>query len=133
MPTNPSTEDAQLFTLMSELLEQASAEDQERRGERRQPFDCDQLIAQYDGTRLPGAAEFFHARCCDLSPRGFSFCTDEPPTKRYVVAALGRVPFTFVTAEVLRVEPLEPGARFGYRIGCRLVGRIGDRDSSAPK
>jgi len=28
---------------------------------------------------------------------------------------------------------LEPGARLGYRIGCRLVGRIGDRDSSAPK
>jgi hypothetical protein len=131
MPTKPLTDDAQLFTLMSELLEQASADEQERRGEPRRPFDCDQLIAPYDGQRLPGAAEFFHARCCDLSPRGFSFCTDEPPTNHYVIAALGRVPFTYVTAEVLRVEALEPGAHMGYRIGCRFVGRLGDRTPSS--
>jgi len=131
MPTKPLTEDAQLFTLMSELLEQASADEQERRGEPRRPFDCDQLIAPYDGQRLPGAAEFFHARCCDLSPRGFSFCTDEPPAQRYVVAALGRVPFTYVTAEVLRVEAIEPGARLGYRVGCRFVGRLNDGNASS--
>jgi len=127
----PPSEDIQIFALMHDLLEQASAEDQERRGEQRRPFDCDQLIAMYDGTRLPSAAEFIRARCHDLSPRGFSFCADVPPTQKYVVAALGRVPFTFVTAEVLRVEPPEDGGPFGFRIGCRFVGRLGDRDSSA--
>ncbi len=90
----------------------------------RKKYDCIQLIAPYDGRKMPTQAEFHPHKCHDISPTGFSFWLDKPVTVTHLIVALGEVPFLFFVVEIVHqaYEPAEePG---GWRIGCRFIRRV---------
>jgi hypothetical protein len=92
-----------------------------RRSQTRSPYDCVQLIAPYDGQKLPRQADFRHVVCRDISTSGVSFVVPHAlPTER-VIVALGTVPFSFLIAEVVRSELTDDGEVF---VGCRFVERL---------
>lgn len=100
------------------------ANSSELRRSARQKYACVQLIAPYDGKRMPTQAEFQPQKCHDISPTGFSFWLDKPVIVTHLIVALGEVPFLFFVVEIVHqaYEPTEePG---GWRIGCRFIRRV---------
>jgi hypothetical protein len=122
--------DASFFALVHEVIESEKsfarrhqlAEDQ--RAADRRPFDCVQLLAPFDGTRLPSQSEFRPVACHDLSPGGFSFVLNERADFEQLVVALGQVPFKFFTAQVQNQSRVRLKGKSNYRIGCQFTGRI---------
>ena len=124
------TADASFFTLVHELIEaeksfarEHSTPADQRAADRRQ-FDCQQLLAPFDGIRLPSQSEFRQVICQDISPGGFSFVLEDRAEFDELVVALGQVPFKFFTARVANQTRIRHRGGFGYRIGCRFTGRI---------
>lgn len=116
-------DDATFFDMIHRLLgEQDEPPPAERRQGSRRPFDCVQLLAPYEGA-LPAQADFRLVRCQDISPHGFSFVAEREPHYRFVIVALGTIPFTFFVAEIMRVTPQDFGAPL--LVGCRFVRRLG--------
>ena len=96
----------------------------ELRRSNRQKYDCVQLIAPYDGRRMPTQAEFQPQKCHDISPTGFSFWLENPVTVSNLIVALGEVPFLFFVVEIVH-QAYEPhGEPGGWRIGCRFIRRV---------
>ncbi len=68
-----------LFSLMHDVLAAEEArqraldaiEPAEQRSSERRAFSCLQLLAPFDGERMPSQAEFAPQRCHDLSPSAF--------------------------------------------------------------
>jgi hypothetical protein len=102
-------------------LQGASAE---QRADDRRAFECPQLLAPFDGVRLPSQSEFRTALCQDLSPGGFAFVSSERVEFEQLVVALGQVPFKFFTARVQNQSPVRLRGRSAYRVGCRFTGRV---------
>jgi len=124
MKTHPHV-DAAFFDMIHSLLDaQSTDENRERRGDRRHPYRHVQLMAPYDGHELPLQADFRPVQCHDLSPNGFSFHAPGPPDFDHIVIALGTVPFTFFSAEVVHVHEAPGGSVPQYLVGCRFVRRI---------
>lgn len=117
--------DADLFERINVLLEeQARAEGEERRHDERRAYRCIQLMAPFDGQRLPSQAAFRAVRCHDISATGFSFYADDQPATDMVIIALGTVPFTFFAAEIVRITESSDKTHGRYTIGSRFVQRI---------
>lgn len=121
MQTSSPLDSQLLDTLYAILREGKGAE---RRSRDRRSYRCVQMIAPYDGNRLPVAEEFVHIQCHDISQGGFAFLSTEPPAFDHLVLALGRVPFTFVIAHVLHFVPVEEAGETYYLVGCRFLQRI---------
>ncbi|MEX2139542.1 MAG: hypothetical protein WD894_09795 [Pirellulales bacterium] len=122
--------DASFYSLVHELIEaeksfarECCSPADQRAADRRQ-FDCQQLLAPFDGVRLPSQSEFRPVACQDLSPGGFSFVQTDRVEFEELVVALGQVPFKFFTARVQNQSRVRLRGRFAYRIGCRFTGRI---------
>jgi hypothetical protein len=122
--------DASFYALVHELIEaeksfarECYSPDEQRAADRRE-FDCQQLLAPFDGVRLPSQSEFRPVLCQDLSPGGFSFVSSDRVEFEELVVALGQVPFKFFTARVQNQSRVRLRGRFAYRIGCRFTGRI---------
>ena len=132
LPPTATGADASFYALVHELIEAEKALAEQRRpapegraaGRRR--FDCQQLLAPFDGVRLPSQSEFRQVACQDLSPGGFSFVTTERAEFEAVVVALGQVPFKFFTAKVQNQSRVRHKGRMDYRVGCRFTGRIAE-------
>jgi hypothetical protein len=124
--------DASFYALVHELIEadkllaQQSRPAPEGRAVSRRPFDCLQLLAPYDGVRLPSQSEFRPVACQDLSPGGFSFVVSERAEFDSVVVALGQVPFKFFTAQIQNQSRVRHKGRIAYRVGCRFTGRVAE-------
>lgn len=117
--------DVGLYESISELLkEQRSVTHANRRGGERRAFPFMQLLSPYDGVQLPGTEQLRVVRCHDLSPNGFSFRAKEPLQVRHVIIGLGRIPFQFFVADVVRMERVETPEGSCYHMGCRFVRRI---------
>lgn len=115
--------DAGFFGMIHELVEQQPT-GKERRTEDRLPFECIQLLAPFDQKTPPQAADFRTVHCNDLSPKGFSFYSPRRPDYKYVIVALGKVPFSFFSAEVVRCQKADDSVDDKYLIGCRFTGRL---------
>ena len=122
----PTTEfDLGLFDTISALIqEQHAATRPNRREGERHPFPCQQLMAPYDGTELPGTDELRFVQCYDISPQGFSFYFNEKLETDLVIIGLGRIPFQFFVAEVVRVRSTYSSSEQLYHVGCRFVRRL---------
>lgn len=117
--------DASLYGLVHTLLEESRAyQVGERRDGPRRDYACVQLVAPYDGFRLPSQEEFARVNCRNVSPRGLSFISDQPPRFEKVVVALGVAPFTFFVADVMWVQAENAGTAWHYLVGCRFVERL---------
>ncbi|MBW3597358.1 MAG: hypothetical protein KY475_08790 [Planctomycetes bacterium] len=118
-------DDLAFFEEVSRLLdEEPSGAARSRRRSSRSPFEYVQLLAYYNGRTLPGHADFQPVRCCDLSPGGFSFLTDDPPPHPQVVVALGVLPFSFFMAKIQHVRTTPYGGDMRNLVGCRFTRRI---------
>jgi hypothetical protein len=130
MPTISVASDAAFYTVVHEAIESErnyAGRNQpvaEQRAADRRPFDCQQLLAPFDGVHLPGQSEFCRVACQDLSPGGFSFVWLKRVDFEDLVVALGQVPFKFFTARVQNQTRVRLKGKWGYRIGCRFTGRI---------
>jgi len=105
---------------------------QERRESERHAYPAVQLLARYNGRDMPQPTEFRCHVCHDLSAGGFSFFCDAEPDFEQVVAALGKVPFTFVAADVVNVSQCMREGRPAYRVGCRFRCRIAGAAAQDP-
>jgi hypothetical protein len=88
---------AQLFQEIHDLMEQS--------GQRpeivpRHAVDCKQLVAPYYGGPLPAQDQFQLVNVRELSSTGFTFLSKLFPDYRFVVIALGQIPFKFLVAEL---------------------------------
>lgn len=123
-PPETCADDARLYSLVHDALENGLRGDLERRDDRRGEFACVQLVAPYAGGDLPDQGEFRHVECRDLSTRGFSFVTQRRPPARQLVVALGRAPFHFFLADIVHCAPDLTHERVAYRVGCQFRKRI---------
>lgn len=123
--------DAAFFDLVHALIDSDQKEEKrEQRSKERHAYQCVQLVAPYDGENLPTQAEFLHVHCHDLSARGFSFTVPRPPDYKYLVVALGTIPFTFIQAHVVNISSAQQGDRSEFRVGCEFLSKIGPREES---
>lgn len=98
--------------------------DPEQRGGDRHNYQCLQLIAPVINGKLPDQSQFRRVQCLDLSQSGFSYLASEPPTEENLIVALGSVPFTFLSAQVMHHKPIGRGDVPEYLVGCRFTGRL---------
>jgi hypothetical protein len=98
-----------------------------RRKAQRNDYSCVQLVAPYDGVKHPPQNEFRHVVCRDLSTSGISFLLPEALLGDRFIVALGQVPFSFVVAEAVRMDPTADGE---VLVGCRFIERLAPPDRS---
>ena len=123
--STPLASNANLFSMIHALLdEQESIGAVERRGGDRRAYACPQLLAPYDGWTLPKQSEFRLVQCQDLSPSGFSFVSKRRPEYEYLVIALGAVPFTFFSAQVMHAQTTAAASGTSYVVGCKFLNRL---------
>ena len=121
------TSDVELYRSISELIQESrSWNEGERRDEARRPYECRQLLAPFDGRRVPIQSDFSQVQCLDLTSQGFAFLADERPDFPHVIVALGPVPFKFFVAEIRHVRAADSGAESGYLVGCQFVRRLAE-------
>ena len=121
-----SKTDAGFYALVQEMLDaERKAYRGDRRGQTRQPFASELLIAPYSNARMPTGPEFRKVQCQNLSASGMSFIDDEVPKQPNLLVLLGPAPFTIVIAEVVHHTPATtPGVGSRFLIGCRFNGRL---------
>jgi len=122
----PTTDaEFELFRTVGDLLnEQRGQSDSERRNQVRRPYQCVQLLAPYDGNKLPVQADFRQVQCQDLSENGFSFMSYRRPDTRWVIVALGAVPFLFFAAEIVHIGSVDVHPEYEFQVGCRFTRRV---------
>lgn len=118
-------EDAAMYSTIHALLDeqQQPRQVEHRQGERRS-FTCAQLLAPYDGWTLPKQCDFRLVECRDISPSGFSFISPDRPEYEHLVIALGDIPFTFFSAQVMHAKPAAPKPGNPYLVGCKFLHRL---------
>jgi hypothetical protein len=129
-PAVEAASDVSFYTMVHDLIEADKrfashgrlASDQ--RAANRRSFSCQQLLAPFDGVRLPNQSEFRQVACQDLSAGGFSFVQPQRAEFEELIVALGKVPFQFFTARVQNQTRIRLKGHTAYRVGCRFTGRI---------
>ena len=117
-----------------EIVDEAETADAEKSGKelrksQRHTYHCRQLVAPYDGSRLPQQEEFDWAMFRDISPTGISFLTSNKPTTKQLIVAVGPAPFSFLIVEIVRSSRREDLENRPYLVGCRIVGELDDEKS----
>ena len=120
-----NSQDVSLFNMIHGLLDQqAEVAGFERRQHERHAYHCTQLLAPFDGKRRLTQTDFRLVHCRDLSSTGFSFFAPRAPKFRFVVVALGVVPFKFFKAEIVRISEDEVDGEVTWVVGCKFTERI---------
>jgi hypothetical protein len=75
----------------------------DKRSAERRKFDSEQLIAQYNGRRIPKAWSFRLHKCRDVSTSGLSFYSDQRMASEFVIVRLGNaIEAKFVVGSIVR-------------------------------
>ena len=98
--------------------------DPEKRRAPRHAYNCRQLVAAFDGTRLPQQEEFTWAMFRDVSNTGVSFLSKTKPASKLLVVAVGPAPFSFLVAEVVRTKRRNDLDGRPYHVGCSVVREL---------
>jgi len=96
----------------------------DKRKSRRQTYICRQLVAPFDGTRLPQQDEFEWAMFRDVSSSGLSFLSESRPTTKQLVVAVGPAPFSFLIVEIIRTTKRDDLETHPYHVGCRILREL---------
>ena len=115
---------------MQTLAGQAARREQEQllteqRKSCRQNYVCRQLVAAFDGSRMPRQDEFEWAMFKDVSSSGISFLAESKPATKQLVVAVGPAPFTFLIVEVVRTTKRDDQEN-PYHVGCRILRELND-------
>ena len=94
-----------------------------KRRSRRQTYIC-QLVAPFDGTRLPQQDEFVWSMFRDVSSSGLSFLSECKPTTKQLIVAVGPAPFSFLVVEIIRTTKRDELATHPYHVGCRILREL---------
>ena len=108
-----------------ELCEgQPAAATRERRSTPRRPVPK-LLIAYHAHQSVPPADRFVEVEGGDLSPGGFSFYTEEPPSGMWIVVRItaGKI-LTHAQARVLWIHEVERNGRSLYAAGCEFTKEL---------
>ena len=95
-----------------------------KRRSRRQTYICRQLVAPFDGTRLPQQDEFEWAMFRDVSSSGLSFLSECKPTTKQLVVAVGPAPFSFLVVEIIRTTKRDDLETHPFHVGCRILREL---------
>jgi hypothetical protein len=114
--------DAALFQALHEAI--VAHDSTERRGGERHRYEHPLLIAPMIGEEMPDQSEFHHVMCHDLSLQGFSFSSSQPHELPFLVVALGRAPFTFTLAQIVRRQCDEAAREDRYALGCQFIKKL---------
>lgn len=98
----------------------------DKRKSRRQAYICRQLVAPFDGSRMPQQEEFEWAMFRDVSTSGISFLTGCKPTTKQLIVAVGPAPFTFLVVEIARTTKRDDLESRPYHVGCRILRELAD-------
>lgn len=96
----------------------------EHRKAPRHRYSCRQLVAAYDGTRLPKQEEFSWAMFRDVSETGVSFLSKTRPASKLLVVAVGPAPFSFLVVEVVRTKRRNDLEGRPYHVGCVILREL---------
>lgn len=96
----------------------------ERRTSVRRKYVCLQLVADYDGRKMPAQKDFEAIIFQDISAGGVSFLSQMKPRRQQLVIALGRAPFSFWIVEVVFARRRDDLPGHTYQVGCRLLRRL---------
>lgn len=96
----------------------------EQRKSRRHTYICKQLVAPFDGERLPRQEEFSWALFRDVSSTGISFLAETRPTSKLLIVAVGPAPFNFLVVEVVRATRRNDLSNRPYLVGCSIVREL---------
>jgi len=128
-PVTSQRWDTEFLENVHQLIRENAAEAEptaaaERRQHERRAFRHVQLIAPYDGRRLPSQAEFEQLVCEDVSQSGLAFRSRRFPQTKQVIVALGQVPFKFFSAQIVHIAKEHREDGMNYLIGCRFTARL---------
>lgn len=96
----------------------------EQRRAPRHTYTCRQLVAPYDGMRLPQQEDFSWAMFRDVSHTGVSFLSKTKPASKLLVVAVGPAPFSFLIVEVVRTKRRNDLDGSPYHVGCSIVREL---------
>ncbi|MBC7852605.1 MAG: hypothetical protein IAF94_04135 [Pirellulaceae bacterium] len=96
----------------------------EQRNGRRHVYRCLQLVAPFDGSRLPRQDEFGWAKFKDVSKSGISFLSETRPATKQLVVAVGPAPFSFLVVEVVRASKRSDLENRPYHVACRILREL---------
>lgn len=96
---------------------------EERRTSIRRKYLCPQLVADYDGQKMPAQRDFFLVTCQNISAGGISFLSAVKPAGRQMIVALGDAPFLFCIVDVVFCKRRNDLPEQPYQVGCRIVHR----------
>lgn len=91
---------------------------------RRLTYICRQLVAPFDGIRLPQQDEFEWAMFRDVSESGIAFLTENKPTTKQLIVAVGPAPFTFLVVEIVRTSRRDDLENRPFHVGCRILREL---------
>lgn len=98
----------------------------EHRAYPRRPYGYMQEIGICRGEALPNRSEFFEVSCHDISPRGFSFITKDPPKFFEFVVTFGTPPAqSFLKSRIVHVSPIIHEGQSWLLVGCEYIRRVG--------
>jgi hypothetical protein len=96
----------------------------------RYPYSKVQHAAPYSGDALPERSEFREVRCCNISKSGLAFIWQQPPDFEQVVVRLGPdARAIYLTARVVRSQPLNDDPAPAHLVACQSVDRVSYPDS----
>jgi hypothetical protein len=94
----------------------------DKRGADRRPFESEQLIAQYNGRRMPKAWSFRLHKCRDVSTGGLSFYSDQRMASEFVIVRLGSaMESKFVVGSIVRTTRVRLPDGDSYCIACKFI------------
>jgi hypothetical protein len=95
------------------------------RADTRYPYGVMQYVAPVVGNSFPDASEFQHVKCRDVSRRGVSYFSPEPPSTEQAILTLGGAPnLSFVCVRITNHRETVLDGETGYTIGCEFVARL---------
>jgi len=96
----------------------------EQRRARRKSYVCRQLVAPFDGSRMPNQEEFEWAMFRDVSSTGVAFLAPKKPATKQLVVAVGPAPFSFLVVETVRISRRDDLDGRPYHVGCRILREL---------
>ena len=98
----------------------------EQRKHPRHAYVCRQLVAEFDGNRMPQQDEFSWAMFRDVSSGGMAFLSPARPGSKQLIVAVGPAPFAFMVVEIVRCTRRNDLEGRPYHVGCKIVCELTD-------